>query len=86
MLFIFLADSKNNINYYITVNFTCPFTSVLFSARTGLIFARSQEGIQPGWLKQTDQTNGIFNTVCLHAVFWVGELAWGRLITTRGAC
>jgi len=47
--------------------------------RTGLIFTRSQEGTQPGWLTQTGQTNGVFDTMCHHALFQVGELAPGEI-------
>ena len=34
----------------------CPLVTVLGSARTGLIFTRSQEGTQPGGLTQPGQT------------------------------
>jgi len=50
------------------------------SAGTGLIFTRSQEGSQPGWLTQTHQTDGVFDNMWCHTRFGVGELAWARLI------
>jgi len=53
----------------------------LGSAGIGLIFTRSQEGTQPGWVTQTGQTNRVFDTVTHHAGFWAEELAGGRLIT-----
>jgi len=57
--------------------------NVLVSARTGLIFTRRQEETQPGRLIQTGQTSGIFDTMCCHVQFWVGEMRRGKLNAAR---
>jgi len=58
---------------------------VLGSARIGLIFTRSWEQGQPGWLTQTGQTNGIFDTMCRHAGFRWGSWPGGSKLWFRSA-
>ena len=61
-------------------------TVVLTLAGIGLIFTRSQERTQPGWLTQTGQTNRVFDAVCSHAQFRGGELPGGEVNHRREAC
>ena len=58
---------------------------VLGTARVVLILTRSREGTQPGWLTQTGQTNGVFDTTCHHARCEVRDLAGGRWIALGSA-
>ena len=49
--------------------------TTLCSARTGLIFTRHQEGTQQGGWTKTAKQKWVFDTMCRHAGFWLGELA-----------
>jgi len=56
---------------------------VLGSARTGLMFTRSQEGTQLGWLTQTGQTEQGIQYHVPSCWVLVGELAGGKAVTAR---
>ena len=58
---------------------------VLGSARIGLIFTRSQEGTQPGWLTQTGQTKQGIQYHVLSCSVLSGEAGWREVNSGSGA-
>jgi len=67
-------------------NYTVHFLLVLGSARTGLIFTRSQEGTKPCGLTQTGQTK---QGIRYHVLsYWIlgGVTGWGEVNSGLGAC